>query len=414
MKNTKEHTKWRFWPVSCLAFIFPINDFLLTITIPIYFFQKSITTEIISFLLVGSTITYSFSPILFYKLSNKIGRRKSIILSMVGVFFSQFIYYFTLEPMPFFFSRVIEGLFLGFFWTSLQSTISDNPVHVHNRFMAYYNFSWNLGGLTGFLIGTIILSIVAIPGIIFFLAPLLIILNIIIAIMFFQDPIKDFSENVELEIKPRKSKFNNVKTKIARIFGMQNDRDLAMYYVPIIIPVLCIVTFSLAKSIVNLLYPIKSEILGFPEYTVFLFSFFTIFCQIVTTSLVSLRTMESLKKITLLSVLILSITILIYGISTNFFSFSILFISLGLFGGFLYGIGLRFFIILNKQKNTSKFTYILESLLGIVFLFNPIIAGYIALFSLDLAFIILSILILFILALTFLYIRKIKIAIQKY
>ncbi len=71
---TKEnYQQWRFWPLICLAFLYLINVALINLATPLYFFKQGTEIVIIGFLVVGSTITYCFSPILLYKLSKKLG-----------------------------------------------------------------------------------------------------------------------------------------------------------------------------------------------------------------------------------------------------------------------------------------------------------------------------------------------------
>ena len=70
---TKEnYQQWRFWPLICLAFLYLINVALINLATPLYFFKQGTEIVIIGFLVVGSTITYCFSPILLYKLSKKL------------------------------------------------------------------------------------------------------------------------------------------------------------------------------------------------------------------------------------------------------------------------------------------------------------------------------------------------------
>ena len=99
----ESYRKWRFWPVLCLAFIYAFNSPLITLATPIYFFQQGVDIKFISLLSTAITITYCFSPIAFNKISDKLGRRKSVIISVVGVAGAQFMYYFTLNPLFFFF-----------------------------------------------------------------------------------------------------------------------------------------------------------------------------------------------------------------------------------------------------------------------------------------------------------------------
>ncbi|MFX1394409.1 MAG: MFS transporter, partial [Promethearchaeota archaeon] len=115
---------WKFWPVMCLSFLYPVNTSLISLSIPIYYFNIGVSVEIIGFLAAASSITYSFSPVLVDKLSQKLGRKKSILIATLGASAAQISFYFTLEPVIFFIARLMEGFVMGFFWPNLQSTIS--------------------------------------------------------------------------------------------------------------------------------------------------------------------------------------------------------------------------------------------------------------------------------------------------
>ena len=102
MTNEEIPQKWRFWPVILLSTFYTINSSLIMLGIPIFFFQIGISLEIIGLLSAAQIIAYCISPILLNKLSDKLGRKRSMIISMVGVSITQITYYFVLDPLIFF------------------------------------------------------------------------------------------------------------------------------------------------------------------------------------------------------------------------------------------------------------------------------------------------------------------------
>lgn len=149
--------KWRFWPVLLIGFIFAFSSPILSLAIPIYFFQQGLQIKFVSFLSTAITITYSFSPLLFIKFSNRIGRKNSLVISVVGVFCAEITYYFTLNPLIFLIERLFEGLFLGLLFPNLTASISDNHNIDHSRYLAKFNLSWSLAVVFGLIFGTIFL-----------------------------------------------------------------------------------------------------------------------------------------------------------------------------------------------------------------------------------------------------------------
>jgi len=206
-----------------VAFLYPLDNAMVGLAIPIFFYRKGVSVGIIGILAASQTFTYCFSPILLNKISDRINRRKSVILGVVGVCCAQVIYFFSLEPIPFMISKIIEGFMAGFIWANLQSSISDNIAHDHNKYMARYNFSWNLGTLSGFLLGAVVLFYGYTLEFIFYLAPVIMILSVIIIVGFFQE-----STNGNL----MEDNLNNEDS--GEING--NIGDLTKYSIPVILP----------------------------------------------------------------------------------------------------------------------------------------------------------------------------------
>ena len=389
-----------FGLVLLISSFYTINSSLIMLGIPILFFQKGISIEIISFLSAAQIIAYCFSPLLFNKVSDKLGRKKSVILAMVGASSTQITYYFVLEPLVFLIARFLGGLFLGFFASNLQASISDNPLLDHSKYLSRLTLSFNSGGLIGLLFGAFFLFFINDMILVFYIAPLLVIANAIIAIFFFQESTK-LNSNIGIKesanIDDKNSVLNN-----------SNMPDEAKYYIPVLIPIIFLFGFSFAIGSANFIYPIKSEILGFQPYSAYLLSFFAMFAQTLSTYKASLWSIKRLKVVSLISIILVSLIIICFGINEIYFGFIILFVIIGLLAGILYGSAIKFFMILNLTKHTSKYSSIMESLSGITFFATQITAGFIGGINLELSFFTLSIILMVILIIYLLYMKKIK------
>ena len=400
MKPSDSAHSWQFWPVLCLVFLYPVNISLIGISIPIYYFNKGVSIEIIGFLASAIAITYSFSPILLNKLSQKFGKKKSVLIATLGATAAQISFYFTLEPAIFFIARLMEGFIMGFFWSNLQSTISDSPKYKQSKYAASYNFSWNLGVLSGFLLGAIVVFSIDDVEIIFYLAPLIMIIIIIVAVFFFQEP-------PNIKHKTSSKDKDDVRTDDS---DSQDKNEFSKYYLPIIVPILLTACYCISRATIGLLYPIKSEILGIETYTIYIFLFFLVLAQTIFTVISSFLSMKSLKRITLVSLVGIIILIMILGMITvfNIFLYITLFLIIGTFCGLLFGSTLKLIIALNVKNQTSKYSSIYESTIGICFLFTPILIGFIAAIDLKLGFYSASIAMLMIIVPVSIFISKIK------
>ncbi len=397
VKTSDDQYTWRFWPIICLTIIYPMNNAIVGLAIPLYFFKQGLNIVIIGFLTAGAAITYSFSPLLFLRLSEKLGRKKSIIMAMAGATIAQFTFYITLNPLIFFIARLTEGLFLGFFWANIQSSISDNAFQDHNKYMARFNLSWNSGILIGMLIGTIILFYISDVKVLFYLLPLLVLINTFIAILFFQESVK-LDNNIN----------DNKPLKQQEITIIKKERDLENLHIPLLMPLLILFIFALTRASVSFLYPIKSEILEFKIHTVYLMSFLAFLTQLIFTPITSTISLKFLKYISIMAMALLFIILLLFGLFTDFFLFLFLFLLMGACTGILYGTSLKLMITLNIRNNTSKYTSIFESFLGLMFLMVPIISGYLAVIGISFAFFLMSFFILISLPINLICLKRLQ------
>lgn len=372
MEYTDIHQKWRFWPVICLALLYPINNSLIALAIPLFFFRQGVDIRIIGLIVAGGSMTYCFSPLLFKNIGDKIGRKSCIIIALLGTSFAQLLFYFTLDPILFLISRLTEGLITGLFWPNLQSSISDNAFQDHNKKLSRFNFGWNSGVLIGFLTGALILFLVDNLKIIFYIAPLLVFSATLISIIFFQESKKLNLDNIDSNriSVPSNSNFSNSKD----------------YHIPKILPILLVASFAFAKGSLNILYPIKSEIIGFEPYTVYLLASFALTTQLISTTFASYLSIKSLKKVSIICLFSLFIIFILFGMNTDFLIFAILYLLLGFFAGILISFGLKLSLMLNVKYQTSKYSNIIESAIGVTFLITPIFAAYLASVDLNLAF----------------------------
>ncbi len=383
METTISSEKWPFWPVLLLSLLYPINNALLSLAIPIYYFNLGTSIEIIGLLSSGSALTYCFSPILVNNFSNMIGRRNSILIACLGGFMAEFTFFFTLNPVIFFISRLTEGFVMGFFWTSLQSSISDN-VYNQDKLMSRYNFSWNLGLVLGFLLGFLVLFFSNKILFVFYISALIILGMFIVGLSSFKEPLKLNGNNSQLQ--SNNSQLHSLMQRDSSNDPINIDKDFSQYNIPVILPTILIIIFSLLKTGVSLLYPIKSEIIGFPGYSTYLLSFLTIIVQAIFASLGSNISFKLLKKTTYSIILVTIPTIILFGITTNFFVFLILFLIVGAISGYSFGIALKMFLSMNIRWKTSKYSGIIETVNGIAFFLSPILMSLIAAISLNFSF----------------------------
>lgn len=397
---TKEHViqHWRFWPVLVLAAIFSFSSPLIMLAAPIYYLQQGVEIIIISILSTALTITYSISPIILNKLSDKLGRKKSVIIAMIGAVGAQLIFYITLNPIVFLIERLFEGFVLGFFFPNLQASISDNAEIDHQKYLARFNLSWGIAGVFGLLFGAAFLSFINDLRLLFYINPIILAINVFIAIFFFQEPINNNRETQNIDIEE----------KINIIEDHQKLLVTAIYYIPVIIPLLLILAVSFASGNGTLLYPIKSEIFGFQPSSTFLLMVFATITQSLAMYLSNLVTLKKLKLYSTLTLLVYAAVFMFFTINEIYFNFIILFMLSGFFYGFMYGTASKLFLTLNITKKTSIYSSISESSMGVSFFISQIILGIVAGINVNFAYVTLSIILVIIFSISLAFMKNFK------
>ena len=396
MTEQNVQTHWRFWPVLCLVFIFAFSSPIVMLAAPIYYIQQHVEIIFVSLLSTALTITYSISPIILNKISDRLGRRKSVIIALIGATGAQLVFFISLHPIVFLIERLFEGFILGFFFPNLQASISDNAEIDHQKYLARFNLSWGIAGVFGLLFGAVFLTFIDDLRFLFYINPIFLALNVVIAILFFQEPIHDEEDNQQIEIE------------VIRPEDHQKLLNSSNFYIPVILPLLFILGLSFASGNGTLLYPIKSEVLGFQPSSTFLVVVFATITQSLAMYLSNLVALKKLKLLTSLTLLIYALMFIFFIINEFYFIFIVLFMLSGFFYGILYGTASRLFLSLNIIKDTSIYSSISESSIGLFFFISQIILGIIAGINVNFAYISLSIILVLIFIINLIFQKNFK------
>lgn len=396
MSEQKIIDNWRFWPVIFLVFIFGFSSPLIMFAAPIYFLQQGVEIILVSILSTALTITYSISPLILNKFSDKLGRRKSVIIAMFGATIAELVFYITLNPIIFIFERLFEGFILGFFFPNLQASISDNIYIDHKKYLANFNLSWGIAGVFGVLFGAVFLEIVNDLRLLFYINPIFLAINVIVAVIFFQEP-KNYMQ------VSSKNEFDEINVE-----NNESVLGVVKFYIPVIIPLLLILGVSFASGNGTLLYPIKSVRLGYQASSTFFLMVFAIITQSLATYLSNLIGIKKTKLLSSLTLLIYAVLFMIFVFNDFFLVFVFLFAFSGFFYGVLYGLASNLIINLNIIKKTSIYSSISESSMGLFFFISQIILGVTADIDVNLAYITLSMILIFIFIINLVFLKNFK------
>jgi len=395
MKNKK----YRVFPILFLAFMRVALGVVISLAIPIYYIDIGLDLGTIGVISSGTAMSYLVSPLIFKNLYKKIGVRLTIILSTFGFLIIQIILQFTLDPLTVYILLILDGIFMGSFWPVLMtavSTISKLEEYNQNdllkdRLMKRYSLAWNFGGIFSFILGTIVLFFIE-NILLMFIFSLLFATSGLIFALLIQEPENNLDKEIIVPIDDR-------------VKSIPNREDISF---PLFLPLVMICVYGFLIGGLGLAYPIKSELLNFPLYTNYLFYFFRMSTQTATLSKTMDLNVKKIKKMILVSNIIVIVSFILMGLNYNIIIFGILFCVFGSFNSFYYTLSFKLTVFKNIAKNTSKYSVYFEIMVGIGFFLAPILTGLIAELNVDISFFFLAILSVFTFILYLIFYRKIK------
>jgi MFS family permease len=203
---------------------------------------------------------YLFSPVLLKNVYLKIGIKNSLLASVIGTLIIQIIFQFSLEPLLVYGLLIIEGFLIGLFWPILITSISMlsktegvcEDEGEQDKLISRYNVSWNSGAIFSYMIGPIFLVIIDFVELIFTITLIYSALLVIFTFAF---------ENPSLETDMR-----NEMTITSEFKASCMKENITF---PSILPLYIIAFYGFLIGSLILLYPIKSEVLNFANFTTF-------------------------------------------------------------------------------------------------------------------------------------------------
>jgi len=365
---------YRAWPIFMISFcrLFFISIFERAFQNYIFSY-KNVSVSMLGIISSAPLIAYIFAPILGHLITKKLGIRNSIVLSAIStpiLIGAQMIYF---DPVYLIIIRVINGLLLGVFWPNCYNLLSkwQSVSTKSNKNFRNFNFSWNLGFISGLLVG-------------FFWAfaldeyfAMIFAFIISFTLPFFSLFLKKESEfNHVDESLLDKNDENNPKRNI-KTFDKQNSNNKMIAY-PILFSWIALIIYATSKSVFRFSYPVFLKESGIPLYFTYLIQL-----SIQVGQLGGLTWSNSMKLysrkisvyVSLIMILLSSIAIVLI---QDIIYISIISASVGLFVGLIQGTSLKIMIDYGAAKNTKKYSTINEVLKGIGFGLTPIAAGFIA------------------------------------
>ncbi len=320
-------------------------------------------------------IAYIFGPILGHLITKKLGIRNSIIISAIGTPILVAAQMFYFEPIYLIIIRVMSGLLMGMFWPNCYNllsrwqSVSSNAKS--NKNFRHFNFSWNLGFISGLLVG-------------YFWA---FALNEYFAMIFalvisFSLPIFSLFLKKESELNHLDRNFINKNDgkKLNSIIVPQDQQNSnhKMIAYPILFSWILLLVYAASKSVFRFGYPVFLKNSGNPSYFSYLIQLSMQVGQLGGLTWSNSMKLYSKKISVYVSLIMIIFSSIAIVLVQDIIYISIISASIGLFIGLIQGTSLKIMIDFGAAKNTKKYSTINEVLKGIGFGLTPIAAGFIA------------------------------------
>ena len=367
---------YRVWPIFMLSFcrLFFLSIFERAFQNYIYF-NQDVSESMLGIISSAPAIAYIFGPILGHLITKKLGIRNSIIISAIGTPFligAQMIYF---EPIYLIFIRVINGLLLGIFWPNCynllsrwQSVSSDAK---SNKNFRHFNFSWNLGFISGLLVGYFL----AFAQDEYFAMTFAFVISF--SLPFFSLFLKKESELNHVD-RNFKNNSNGLKLNSNVVPQDQQNSNNKMIAYPILFSWIILLIYAASKSVFRFGYPVFLKNSGSPSYHSYLIQLSMQIGQLGGLTWSNSMKIYSRKISVYVSLIMIILSSIAIVLVQDIIFISIISASIGLFIGLIQGTSLKIMIDYGAAKNTKKYSTINEVLKGIGFGLTPIAAGFIA------------------------------------
>jgi len=375
LTNNSKHS-YRAWPIFMLAFInlFHVSIFERALSNYLYF-NIGIRESTLGFITSAGALTYIFAPILGVMITRKIGIRKALILNAIIIPLLTGAQIFYIEPWFLIICRIGLGLTIGLFWPNCLYLLSKwqrvSSVEKSNKTFAIFNLSWNSGFIIGLLVGFIWA---------FFWNDYL---TMIIAwtLSFLLIPVSLFIKKESQLPDPNKKIIYQTEDPLSHLDIKENltiNSSTPMVVYPILFSWLAVIFFTTSKSIIFFNYPILLKIFEKPSEFTYLVQAGLQITQLMGLTLVSSMKTYSRKiasLISMLGIIMIVSSIIFIG---NIWYISIITACVGLFLGFIQGIGMKIMLEYGTKENSTKYSITNEILVGMGFGIPPLIVGYVA------------------------------------
>nr|MDO8112261.1 MFS transporter [Candidatus Sigynarchaeota archaeon] len=376
MQNSSEKSKppdVNFSPIYFLSFSGDLLGSLMIVACVLVGNRLGLTGIITGVLGSAYGMSYMFSPAIFGRISDKIGRRKSLMVASTGfTIISGIFLAFPTNVFLLVAGQIAVGCLYGFWWCSIEALISETSTPAnHQTKVNLFCVSWSLGYMLGPFLGPILEIIEQIFS--FLILFIFSIANFAVIYFCIPGSLEGAKRRAEIESAPF-------------IADQSMDpRSTKRVMLASIILVLSIFTYAFTKSFFIGLFPDIAKnppgVFDSPQHigwggwetgiALLVFGLARTITFIIQNKLknhsVGLRVMLALA---------LSGSCFLFITTTAFLAYLVFFALVGVLSGLLYTMTLELLLQLNKEKK-GRIAGLFESAIGIGTMLSPLLGGFV-------------------------------------
>jgi MFS family permease len=393
------HRAYRFWPVYAMSLLKTFFFSIYSIALPNYLiFEKQFSSSLVGAVGSVSAVAYILGPYFGRKITDKLGIKKTLLLSHTVSVISIFFSIFTTNSVVLIVMRAVDGFVTGFFWINILNLIATWEVtceriskkEKHRNFLSNFNFSWNLGLIGGFLVGYSLVLLLGSDYIALIISAIF--ASFLIPCAFLLESSDEFElhenqavvfQDLKLRTKPPSY---SPKVQTPGI-TLPDDKE-SLNNVPILMAWGGILLYASVKSIFKFTLPYFIKFEDMNSEWVYLIVLFQQVFQI--TGLTVVRKMDKMRYGYFSAMGVLLVFTFSFFFSPSIIVIAILNIIAGFFVGLIQGVTQRIVLDHGKASGSRKYTMINEIMMGISFGVVPFIAGFLNEFNIIYDFVFLA------------------------
>jgi MFS family permease len=201
--------------MGIFIFFMSVGEGMTAPAIPLHGDNIGASYKQLGFLMTGYSVTYTIMAITSGRISDIIGRKKILLLSITLSIIASTGYYFSSSPSTLLAFRTLEGMSRGILWPAAEAIVADNSnINTSGKIMGHFTAAYGAGVTIGTISGGYIMQYIGLTAVFPFYPILGVIVLVISLLGLHEKPINKIQKETNLNI----SKTNTAIYELKKIW----------------------------------------------------------------------------------------------------------------------------------------------------------------------------------------------------